>query len=397
MRDPSARPSWRDNEGVAALRRLSEALERVAGLADERGSLDVRQAGAGSADLPLQNLPSHVVFARVWEQRRSAYLARCQPRACPICRAPPAASWFDTQDGYRYVRCHVCAMIYVPEFLPLDVWNEYFGGLPESAEHLRRQLEASITDEAAVRDRDRFGRYFSALKKQGAKLSGARLLDVGSFTGASLRVAAEHGMIASGVEGLAEAVRFSRERFPGIRLEHATAEQIQPVNSSAPFDPFDVVTLWETLEHTVDPLQALKQAAGVMKPGAWLALTVPNARNVQFSVLRELCFFAYGGYNGIGHINMFTPDSLKRALVASGFTIRHLSTEFGSDWRQLLYYLQQNFDRIQCYRQLISQGVVNDAPGPELEVLLNWLSPTLTKLENAASAGPILFVLAQRA
>ena len=396
MREPSAPPSWRDNEGVAALRRLSEALERFAALAEERGSLDARQPGTGSADLPLQNLPSHVVFARVWEQRRSAYLARCQQRACPICRAPPGPSWFDTQDGYRYVRCHVCEMVYVPEFLPLDVWDEYFGGLPESAEHLRRQLDASVTDEAAVRDRDRFGRYLSALEKQGAKLSGARLLDIGSFTGASLRVAAEHGMIASGVEGLAEAVRFSRDRFPGIRLEHATAEQIEPGHYGKPFDPFDVITLWETLEHTVDPLRALRQAASLMKPGAWLALTVPNARNVQFSVLREQCFFAYGGYNGIGHINMFSPDSLRRALDAAGFTIRHLSTEFGSDWRQLLYYLQQRFDRIQCYRQLISHGAVNDAPGPELEVLLNWLSPALTAIENAAAAGPILFVMAQR-
>src|SRR6185436_18831816 len=106
------------------------------------------------------------------------------------------------------------------------------------------------------------------------------LLDIGSFTGASLRVAAEHGMIAAGVEGLAEAVRFSRERFPGIRLEHATAEQIEP--GHVPFDSVDVITLWETLEHTVDPLRALSQAASLMKPGAWLAVTVPNARNVQF-------------------------------------------------------------------------------------------------------------------
>ena len=393
MRAPSAGPSWRDNDGVAALQRLSEALEHFAAVAPARNSLDIAQPAGGSVDLPLQNLPAHIAFARVWEERRSAYLARRVHRACPICRTPPGAAWFDTQDGYRYVRCRACEMVYVPEFLPLNIWDEYFGGMPEARDHLRRQLEASIAEEAVVRDRDRFGRYLNALKNHGLTLPGARLLDIGSFTGAWLRVAAEHKMIVCGVEGLADAVRFSRDRFPGIRMEHATAEQIEPADYD---EPFEVVTLWETLEHTVDPLRALGQAAGLMKPGAWLALTVPNARNVQFSVLREFCFFAYGGYNGIGHINMFSPDSLRRALDVAGFAIRHISTEFGSDWRQLVYYLQQRFDRIQCYRQLLVDGAGNDAPGPELEVLLNWLSPALTMLENAASAGPILFVLAQR-
>lgn len=391
MREPAAGPSWRDNEGVGALRRLSEALDRFAAVVPGREALDTLPGDGAPAGVPLQNLPAHVVFAQVWEQRRSAYLARCAARPCPICRSPPGATWFDTQDGYRYVCCQTCGMIYVPEFLPLDVWDEYFADMPEAAEHLRSQLEASVTDGALAGGRERFGRYVSALKRQGLKPSGARLLDIGSFTGTWLRVAAEHGMVASGVEGLAEAVRFSRDRFPDLRLEHGTAEHI-----GGEHDLFDLVTLWETLEHTVDPLQVLRQAAGLMKPGGWLAITVPNARNAQFSVLRELCFFAYGGYNGIGHINMFSPDTLRRALEAAGLSIRHVSTEFGSDWRQLLYYLQQRFDRIQCYRQLIAQGGRNDTPGPELEVLLNWLSPALTKVENAAAAGPILVVFAQR-
>jgi hypothetical protein len=133
-----------------------------------------------------------------------------------------------------------------------------------------------------------------------------------------------------------------------------------------------------------------------MKPNAWMALTVPNARNVQFSVLREFCFFAYGGYHGIGHINMFSPDSLRRALAAAGLELVHLSTEFGTDWRQVVYYLQQSFDRIHCYRHLVTRGDTVEAPGPELDVVLNWLSPALTKVENACAAGPIIVALARR-
>jgi hypothetical protein len=64
-------------------------------------------------------------------------------------------SWFDTQDGYRYVRCHVCEMMYVPEFLPLEIWDEYFGGLPNRRSTCGASWKASVTDHAVVRDRAR--------------------------------------------------------------------------------------------------------------------------------------------------------------------------------------------------------------------------------------------------
>ncbi len=395
MSDPIGRPSWRDNDGVSALRRLSEALDVFAAAAPQRdaGASGDSPGAPGRAELPLQNAAAHVRFARFWEERRSTYLARRLQRNCPVCGTPPAATWFETQDGYRYVICAACRMVFIPEFLPPAAWDEYYAAIPDAREHLRRQLEASVSEEAGERDRDRFGRYLSALGDHGARLAGARLLDIGSFTGASLRVAAAHGLAASGVEGLAEAVQFGRARFPDIRLDHLVAEQMRPDTFS---ERFDVVTLWETLEHTVDPVRSLRLAADLMKPGAWIALTVPNARNVQFSVLREFCFFAYGGYHAVGHINMFSPESLRRALAAAGLELVHLSTEFGTDWRQLVHYLQQRFDRIHCYRSLVDRGDVVDPPGTELETVLNWLSPALTRVENACTAGPIMLALARR-
>lgn len=381
---------------MGALRRLSEAIDAFAAAVPARDpgeELDAPPGAAGAAELPLQNLPAHILFARFWEARRATYLARRLRRDCPVCGAPPASTWFETQDGYRYAICAACRMVFIPEFLPPAAWDEYYAAIPDARDHLRRQLEASVSDEATARDRDRFGRYLSVLREHGAQLAGARLLDIGSFTGASLRVAADHGIVARGVEALAEAVEFSRSRFPEVHLDHVVAERMDPALFG---DPFDIVTLWETLEHTVDPVRSLGLAAGLMKPGAWIALTVPNARNVQFSVLREFCFFAYGGYHGIGHINMFSPDSLKGALKAAGLELVHLSTEFGTDWRQLVYYLQQRFERIHCYRTLVERGDAVDSPGPELDVVLNWLSPALTRAENACAAGPIMLALARR-
>ena len=39
---------------------------------------------------------------------------------------------------------------------------------------------------------------------------------------------------------------------------------------------------------------------------------------------------------------------------------------------------------------------MSDQAGPDLSILLNWLSPALTRLENACLAGPILVAIARR-
>jgi 2-polyprenyl-3-methyl-5-hydroxy-6-metoxy-1,4-benzoquinol methylase len=265
--------------------------------------------------------------------------------------------------------------------------------LPVARDCLREQMLRSVDEVAAERDRTRFGRYIALMRAHDAAPAGARLLDLGSYTGASLRVAAEHGLEAFGVEGLAEAVRFARERFPALHLQHAQTESLDPGIFGG---QFDVVTMWETLEHTFDPLASLRLAARTLRPGGTLAISVPNVRNVQFSALGQYCFYAYGGYHGTGHINMFSPDTLQRALREAGFDLVHLSTEFGTDWRQVLLYLRQQFDRIHCYTNLVARGTMSDQAGPDLSILLNWLSPALTRLENACIAGPILVAIARR-
>jgi len=82
-------------------------------------------------------------------------------------------------------------------------------------------------------------------------------------------------------------------------------------------------------------------------------VSVPNASNVQFSVLGQFCFYAYGGDQGPGHLNMFSPTPRQRALTLAGFEILHVSTEFGTDWRQVVHYLGQQFNEIHCYTNRI--------------------------------------------
>jgi SAM-dependent methyltransferase len=371
---------------------VADSLSALAEAAAPRR--DIGYASTPSpAELPIQDLPAHIRFARIWEQRRASVLAQRQTRACPLCGADARQVWFLSQDGYEYDICDRCTMVHIPAVVPLRVWDDYFSSLPEARTFLHAQMEGTITAAALEGNRTRFGRYFSLLRHKGIRLNGARLLDVGTHTGGALKIAAESGIDAAGVEGLREAVEFAHAYRPELRIALGHAEDFDPAVFGG---QFDIVTMWETLEHTLDPLKALANARAALAPGGVLMVSLPNARNIQFSMLREYCFFAYGGYQGIGHVNLLAPDTLRRAFETSGFELVHLETEFGTDWRQIAYYLQHRFNRIYCYQNLVRQGEFTENPEPELAVVLNWLSPALTRIENALLAGPIMLALARR-
>lgn len=350
-------------------------------------------AANGTAALPIQNVGAHIKFARHWEAHGARYLAQAVDRSCPVCGSSPGSPWFATQDGYRYDVCRTCRMIFIPRVLPLAVWDAYYEDMPQAREWLIEQMTSTVSGPPAGENRARFLRYFDLLQRCGLTAGGARLLDVGTYTGGALAAAAERGLLAHGIEGLHHAVQFAKRRGLAQPIEWAQAESFHPALFGG---HFDLVTMWETLEHTIAPREVLARAHQALRPGGMLAMSVPNALNPQFSILREHCYFAYGGYHGVGHLNLFTTATLQQLLEQTGFALVHAETEYGTDWRQIVYYLQHRLDRIHCYRNIVERGDFEQQPGPDLALLLNWLSPALTRLENALMAGPILIAVARR-
>jgi len=98
-----------------------------------------------------------------------------------------------------------------------------------------------------------------------------RLLDLGCATGTLVRVASESAWDATGLDASAWAVARARERCLRARFVHGLIQE-------AEFPPasFDVVTLWDTLEHTADPAAVLARARGWLRPEGWMFLNVPN-------------------------------------------------------------------------------------------------------------------------
>ena len=98
----------------------------------------------------------------------------------------------------------------------------------------------------------------------------AEILDVGTGTGANLRLLRDLGFARiTGVDQSPEAVRFCAEKGLG-------AVQLGDIRGlGLPDRRFDLVLATDVIEHVDDDLAALRELRRVLRPGGYLLLTVP--------------------------------------------------------------------------------------------------------------------------
>lgn len=92
-----------------------------------------------------------------------------------------------------------------------------------------------------------------------------RILDVGCGTGGMLPILAPYGRV-SGIDMEPLALDYCRKRgFDDVALQQGYA----------PAQPFDIITLFDVLEHVPDEAGFLRLLSGWLKPGGLLVVTVP--------------------------------------------------------------------------------------------------------------------------
>ena len=140
-----------------------------------------------------------------------------------------------------------------------------------------------------------------------------RLLDVGSGKGRFLAAARDAGWDVLGIEFSEGAAASSRARFD---VEVVAGD----FGTTALAGPFDVITMWHTLEHLPDPRAAVERAVSLLRPGGYLIVSVPNVASVQARL---------GGDRWIHldlprHFFHFTPKALSTLLVRCGLRVERI-------------------------------------------------------------------------
>ncbi len=214
------------------------------------------------------------------------------PRACPAC-AHQAARFAFTVAGFRHVRCTACATLYVAE-LPSATDLE--------ATYLAPDYHQSAATEA-LRMRNEADARARILRKFGCR----DVLEIGCGPGYFLDAVRDLGMH---VEGVDRAVTATAPRQRGHTIHDCWLQDLAPVTPR-----FDVVAMWEVIEHVADPVALLTQAKQWLRPGGFLALSTPSSSGVPARVLGP----RFPMVCPPDHLALFSRDGLTRLLARTGF------------------------------------------------------------------------------
>lgn len=143
------------------------------------------------------------------------------------------------------------------------------------------------------------------------RLEDTAILDVGAAAGEFVEAAAELGLDVRGVEPSPWAARIAQQR--GLDVHEGDLGSWAQRQS----EPVDVVTMWHVLEHLPDPDAVLGDVRGVLRPGGYLALEVPNGTSSEARALGADWPHAQPDE----HVTHFSPDGLRSLLHRCGFEV----------------------------------------------------------------------------
>jgi 2-polyprenyl-3-methyl-5-hydroxy-6-metoxy-1,4-benzoquinol methylase len=147
--------------------------------------------------------------------------------------------------------------------------------------------------------------------------AGARLLDVGSGYGYFSKAAADSGWKAQGVEisrhAASVAKEFGVQTFIGGLAAFAAEKRGAP---------YDIVTLFDVIEHVEDPVALLRTAASLLAEGGLCVVRTPNLLAIEGEVMGPY-------YHSLKaeHLHCFSAPSLARTMLQADLHPAFFTTE----------------------------------------------------------------------
>ncbi len=258
-----------------------------------------------------------------------------KPVPCNLCGGSQTEPYCPG-NGLGLVRCQNCGLVYVS---PRPDPNELYALYGETYFHNDESgvvgYSNYIADEGNIRQTA--NRRLNLLERY---VQPGRMLDVGCAVGFFLDVARQHGWQVEGLDVSNFAVEYARERFGlSTRTGSFTGLEFAP-------DSFDLVTMWDVIEHVPDPKAYIHKAAAVLRSGGVLALATPDIDSLPAKLTGK----RWVGYKlSEEHVYYFSRRTLAQMLNEAGFEVL--------DARHVGKYvtLRLFIDRLGMYAPLLSK------------------------------------------
>lgn len=227
---------------------------------------------------------------------------------CPVCGSVDHSYAF-RRGEFDIERCTQCSHVYV---LPS---SDRSALAPDYGESYYRAdaVAGSAGYRDYVGDAERRLKGFAQQLASLERFTGGRgsLLDFGCAIGLFVKVARDAGWDACGYERSAWAAEYGRKSY-GVALESGPDPACMAAGVL-----YDLITMWDVLEHVESPLSTVRQLASHVRPGGFLALNTVNIGSLGARLAGEHWRHIAPPF----HLHYFTRKSLRHLLELSGLEI----------------------------------------------------------------------------
>lgn len=288
---------------------------------DEYKNVDIAQLRPGGSYKQLIEKRTHPIdeLVRVHGRVPDDLLT---PRPCPTCGGSESSLELE-KDYMRIVRCTACDLVYVSPTFDEAHYTQVYA----SAEY------QEIVRDLGIRSHDyrvqRFGRERVDIMGRHVSSASPRFLDVGCSTGFVVEAARDRGWDAVGLDLNPSAVEYGRSRGLDLRTAALEEADLEPAS-------FDAVSLFDVLEHLLDPVRTLRACMHLLTPGGIVFLYVPNYDSASRLLMGKDAHFIWPTH----HLNYYTPTTIRDLLRREGLTTEYVATE-GLDLVDYLWYRRE--------------------------------------------------------
>ena len=203
----------------------------------------------------------------------------------------------------QVVKCKNCGIIYLNPRIKSDLIIE---GYSEGS------------DEAFVsQGKGREITFRKSLKLINKYAKKGKILDIGTAGGSFLHVAEQDGWEVLGLEPNKWMAEWGRKNY-GINIKQGTI-----FDNKFPDNYFDVVSLWDVLEHVPSPKKTLEEVNRILKEDGILVINYPDIGSFIAKILKRRWMFLLSV-----HLYYFTPKTIKAILKDTGYDIVKIKPHF---------------------------------------------------------------------
>lgn len=284
-------------------------------------------------------------------------------RSCPGCGGNKSNHFLD-HNVFTFVRCTACQCV----FMNPGPTNEHVADLYENSEIYKFWAEymypQSRDSRLATLHKSRVEWLVSAIDKFLFSKSEYRILEVGAGTGDtlfklnSLNRSDLHTFAVEWNPEMKESLNKNGVEFLGRTIEDINQDS----------QKFDVIVLFEVIEHLLDPTLFLKSATRLLNEDGLILFTTPNAQSIEVQWMKNRTMTI-----DIEHISLLTPSAVTHLAYKNGLTVELIETNGKLD-REIMEKagldLRVFFDSVETTKDGLQEFIASGGFSSNMQVVL---------------------------